>query len=88
MHNYCSNECIQKVIIVMNLLIAVVAIVMHHIISHHWLVHGVASSSSRKCELTNRYTPSRTSGCLRFPLIYLVDADTIGLLFLISCGGV
>ena len=28
---------------------------MHHIISHHWSVHGVASSSSRKCGLTNGY---------------------------------
>jgi len=28
---------------------------MHHIISHHWSVHGVASPSSRKCGLTNGY---------------------------------
>ena len=57
---------------------------MHHIMSHHWSVHGVASSSGIR-RLTNGYASEyNIVGCPWFPLTYLVVAGTIGLLLLIS----
>ena len=58
--------------------------IMHHIISCHSSVHGVASWSGI-CRLTNRYAfECNIVGCLQFPLTYPAVAGTIGLLLLIS----
>ena len=55
---------------------------MYHLIP----VHGVALLSGIH-KLTNGYASEyNIEGCLRFPLIYLVVAGTIGLLLLISLG--
>jgi len=71
-----------------NLLYTVItATVMHHIISCHRSVHGVASSL-RIRRLTNGCASEYNFGLSSVSLIYLVVAGTIGLLFWFSCGGV
>ena len=60
---------------------------MHHIIACHCSVHDVASSSEIH-KLIIGYAFEYNFWLSLVPLIYLVAADTIGLLFLFSCGGV
>jgi len=72
----------MTIITFLNTIIA--TIVMHHVISRHCSMHGVASSSVIR-RLTNGYAfECNIVGCLRFPLNYLVASGTVGLLFLIS----
>ena len=47
-------------------------------------MHGVASSSGIRRLLNGNASEYNIVGCLRFPLIYLAVAGTIGLLLLIS----
>jgi len=71
----------MTIITFLNTIIA--TIVMHHVISRHCSMHGVASSSVIR-RLTNGYAfECNIVGCLRFPLNYLVASGTVGLLFLI-----
>ena len=72
----------MTIITFLNTIIA--TIVMHHVISRHCSMHGVASSSVIR-RLTNGYAfECNIVGCLRFPLNYLVASGTVGLLFLTS----
>ena len=66
----------------MNTIIA--TIVVHHVISRHWSMHGVASSSGIRRLLNGNASEYNIVGCLQFPLTYLAVAGTIGLLLLIS----
>ena len=72
----------MTIITFLNTIIA--TIVMHHVISRHCSMHGVASSSVIR-RLTNGYAfECNIVGYLQFPLTYLAVAGTVWLLFLIS----
>ena len=72
----------MTIITFLNTIIA--TIVMHHVISRHYSMHGAAPSSVIR-RLTNGYSSEcNIVGYLQFPLTYIAVAGTIGLLLLIS----
>ena len=60
------------------------ATIMHHIISCHSSMHGIASSSGIHRLFNRNVSQCNIVGCLQFPLTYPAIAGTIGLLLLIS----